>query len=313
MVLTHVPDSVQKDVLRALLRHEMRAVRNDDSGTAATLGLSGFAKSTRSDPVGALLDYVAAFAASSNTEKIRWLGHMKCLVGEDGAAKDAALDAHIHQWSRKADAAFAQAANSPVSTLGKPSTLAELSDTRPKALLTFFVEKIQSRILFAPEEDAAASDSRSPCHMAHVAFSPAERLQQLGACKLHLGDPAGALEELDAAWQQGLETKATYHYRAAARLALGTQEWFGGMDDSEHSTFYHPLDTSVETKEVIFGEKFQWKENRREANYKRDIVGTSYMSKHQMCKHLLLPHKPTLSATSTVSVAVLCTDSSMKG
>ena len=280
MDLSHAPDKVRKDVLRAFLRYKMRAAQNDNPGTAATLGLSGFAKSTTSDPVGALLDYVAAFAASSNTEKIRWLSHMKCLVGEEGAAEDSTLDACIHQWTCKADAAFAQAADSPVSILGKLSTLADLADTRPKALLTFFLGKIQSRILSAPE-DGVVGDPNSSCHIAHVAFSPAERLQQLEACKLHLGDPTGALVELDAALQQGLETKATYRYRAAANLALGNHEAadadetseFGAEIDREQPTFYHSLDTSVETREVMFGKKFQWEENRREADYKRDIRG----------------------------------------
>ena len=51
--------------------------------------------------------------------------------------------------------------------------------------------------------------------------SPAELLQQLGACKLHLGDPTGALQDLNAALQQGLDTVVTRHYRAAANHSLG--------------------------------------------------------------------------------------------
>lgn len=49
----------------------------------------------------------------------------------------------------------------------------------------------------------------------------AEQHQQLGACNIHLGQPAKAVTHLETALQIGLSTSATHMYLVKAYAALG--------------------------------------------------------------------------------------------
>ena len=51
--------------------------------------------------------------------------------------------------------------------------------------------------------------------------SDARIRQQRGACKDTLGDPLGAIEDLNAAIQLGLDNALTYTYRGVANIQLG--------------------------------------------------------------------------------------------
>lgn len=180
------------------------------------------------DAVGILRHSAAAFATGTMIQKLLSLDRMNAVVG-DKTCRSEALN-YVSKLTNARDrhaAVLAEIKDLPVGVMGQPIHVEALSTLDAELLLQFCLQQALAKLAPAPMVFTNERDSKLVMHMAEVGciidystFSHAEKLQQQGGCKLYLGNPSGALADLDAALQADPDNVITYHYRSAAHTAL---------------------------------------------------------------------------------------------